>query len=59
VDPALAGELAHAGVDQRVAGASLPPGGQALRVVLELEAGELGTQMLPGALRLVGEDIMG
>jgi hypothetical protein len=37
----------------------MPPGGQALRVVLELEAGELGTQMLPGALRLVGEDIMG
>src|SRR5829696_1692806 len=57
VDPALAGELAHAGVDQWVAGATLPPGGQAVRVVLELEAGELAARVLPGALRLVVEDI--
>ena len=51
-------ELAHAGIDERIAGAALRPGGKVPRALAPGDDLEAPLQVLAGDLRVVEEDVL-
>ena len=59
VHPAGGPELTHAGIDERIAGATALPASQSLRVAPPGEVGECGTEGRTGGGRVVMEKMVG